>query len=98
MAALRCLRLHRLVALHRPLRLLHAVMTAFCRLRLRRPAALHRLSRLLHAVMAAFRRLRLCRLIALHRHGTLHRQLWWLLCVLMAPLRRHMIVPRLLQL
>jgi hypothetical protein len=80
------------------LRLLHAVMIAFRRLRLCRPAALHRLSRLLHTVMAAFRRLRLRRLIALHRHGALHRHLWWLLCVLMAPLCRHVIVPRILQL
>jgi hypothetical protein len=98
MATLRRLRLHRLAALHRPLRLLHAVMTAFHRLRLHRHVALHQLSRLLHAVMAAFRRLCLRRLIALHRYDALHRHLWWLLSMLMAPLRRHVIVPRLLQL
>jgi hypothetical protein len=97
MAALRRLRFRRLAALHRLLRLLRAVMTAFRRLRLRRPAALHRLSRLLSAILPAFCRLRLRRLTALHRHGALHRHLWWLLCVLMASLRRHLIVPRPLQ-
>jgi hypothetical protein len=57
----------RRTTLHRPSRLLHAVVTAFRRLRLCRLATLRQLSRSLHAVVTAFRRLRLCRLATLRR-------------------------------
>jgi hypothetical protein len=71
----------RRATLHRPSRLLHAVVTAFCRLRLCRLATLRRLSRPLHAVMTAFRRLRLRRLAALYR-------LSWLLHAVLPPFRQ----------